>query len=59
MDNLLSTLARSIGRILGKFTCGLDCSSSEFGFAEYIILFFVFILAFLFSLKFVNYLKNK
>lgn len=59
MDNLLSTVARSIVKILGKLTCGFDCSSSEFGFTEYIILFIVFIVVFISGLKLVNYLKNK
>jgi len=59
MDNLLSTIARSIAKILGKLTCGFDCSSSELGFTEYIILFIVFVAVFISSLKLVNYLKNK
>lgn len=36
MDDLLATVARILGRALGRADfCGLDCPVSEFGWPEY------------------------
>jgi len=59
MDNVLSSLVRAISRILGKTTCGFDCSFSDFGVTEYIILFFTLVFAFLLGKKLLKLLKNR
>ena len=45
------------GKLLGS-NCGLDCIFSDFGLIEYLLLFFVFILAYILGRKIIKILKN-
>jgi len=47
----------TLGKLLGE-NCGLDCEFSDFGLIEYLLLFGVFILAYLLGRKIVKLLKN-
>ncbi len=59
MDNVLASLASAIGRIVGRLTCSLDCSTTQFGLSEYIILMMVLLVSFVFGRKLVKRLKYK
>ena len=60
VDDILAPFGRIIGRIIGRMSdYGLDCDASDFGIAEYLILFVVFILVFIMARKIKTLIAEK
>ena len=60
LDEILSAIARLLGRVIGRnLECGVNCSLSELGWAEYLLLAVIFFAAFIGTRKTIHYFKHR